>query len=893
MTDTFSLLASIHRKVAIRDTKAEFLAKRYAARLQPLAQAAGVVIDPNPDTDEIKAQNEALLMAKYKEFIQTVAAADPTDAQDKNDFTEWLLKMWLNMDDAHRGRWVEDTPNIKRNLTEFSDIRKTPEFKSSGASSDLNNYKDLPALFEVVKKFSSASARFALPTLSEKAVQLYMDKSYILWQITETDDLVALSSFPPNNPAAWCTKSPGTAASYLKTGPEYVAYKDGEPLFQIDPHDPSGRPQFMSRHNTKMHSSRMMNMEAAELLNRAMAGGAMNEQAKKDFDHVLSVYKAPNLNDADTFDYLTEYVLVNGSAARKDPRFLEIEQTYVKPRYLIMEPDELRQLHNRYNRAGEATKEYILENKFVAKLVDKVKALPDYKSFLALSPGGQNPNKLTAEEWGLCFRFDGLFKHVYELFDKEFGFKTKFDQFKQAVKDKNATEVLKLCADITVLLKQNFPSNSYGSDAIRGFTRKTITEWGGERTTDCTPWDSVSAMQKAVLNMAKPFVKAGAESVIEQARTSDMGSRETVTYLQDSFNPLMNDAPQELRNELRSLMQNAINTIGAEKLKNELAEFTKVKDVKEKLKEMFAEEMRSYRGGEVRYRESSLPHWAREAVSTKLTELEELREKAREERAERGEAAPGGGRGRFAPTIALDSWLRKKQNDPATEDLDDRVITFLLKSPSYTIDQKMDIFLKMNNRKAEIDQWVIEYARGIADWRLTMYARKFYQGGWPALEEAYPQILHYQDYVNWAYQNRRIPEKERQLLANVAPRNTLDPQMEYMENHMGGQRWPALEARVVEVFSTADWGASHWDNPSRLAHSIIEYAKKYIQGRWKAIEPKLSENQGIFLDYVFSVLPDAKERLMKILDDEDAAKATAEGKKSSSLTRALMAALEG
>lgn len=883
MTDTISILSSLLRKTAIRDNKLDFLAKRHAKRLEPLAVAAGLVI-LDGDTDEVKKQNETNLINKAKELIRHIAIADPTDAVNKNDYTDWLIRIWSELDDAHRARWAEDAPEIRGKLNDFTELKVRDEFKQKYSTDIMNPfYKDLQVLRDVVKEFNSATTRFPLPTLSEAAIQLYVDKSYILWQVTTPEDLVALSSFPPNNPPAWCTKGHSTAQNYLRTGPEYVAYKDGEPLFQIDPHDASGKPQFMSRHNTKMHSSRMMNGEAADLINRALISGSTNEQAKKDLDYVMSVYKAPNLNDAETFEYLSEYLMVNGSDARKDPRFLEIEQSYVKPRYQIMEADELRQLHNRYGRLGPATLSYMMDNKFVARLSEKISSMNSFTEFMA------QKKSMTNAEFGLCFRLDGLFKLVYALFDKEFHIETLRKEFAAAVKQKDASTVLRKCSEITKLLTTHFSDARYGGD-IQGFTSKTITEWGGERSVDCTPYDSVRGLVSAILGNAKPFIKLGLDAVISDVRDSEMGCKEAVAELQNRTLTIIDSLNGEAQREARNLVSNAIKEIGAAKLKLELASFTKVKDTKDKLKEIFAQEMQTYRGGDPRYSERNLPGWARGPVSEKMAELEALREAAQAEKAERLLNTPQreGVKPRFAPKREIEAWQSLKYREPLTPDPSERATAFLIESPSWDWREKIDMFLQYLTPTTAVDAWVLENASRINNWKLVQYVQKFKGNSWAALETSYPGILYEHSYVEMAYAGRRIPGKEPSLLAEVRANSYLANQIDYMEKHMPGQRWPELEARVITALENANWETGRWDeDPSRLAGGVIDYAKKIIKGRWKEIEPALSKSQDFLMRYIWAVIPDARERILRVLEDQETPAET----KKSSLHKIMMASL--
>ena len=221
MPEIVSLLASLVRKTAIKEGKLKFLADRYGNKDLKSYLLQNSLIELLPEEGDDAAQNKQInkeqLTLKYNAIIQNIAKADPTDTQDKNDYTEWLLKQWLGMDLEHKGRWAEDTPEIMGVLKDFIELgpilktMKEPD-GSLKYPNDINKYGNMEELRKVVRTLSNATERYSLPELTPTgATVLYQDGSYIFWQVTDAEDLVKLSNWPPGNPAVWCTKEIGRA----------------------------------------------------------------------------------------------------------------------------------------------------------------------------------------------------------------------------------------------------------------------------------------------------------------------------------------------------------------------------------------------------------------------------------------------------------------------------------------------------------------------------------------------------------------------------------------------------------------------------------------------------------------------------------------------------------
>lgn len=881
MPEITNLLASLVHKTAIKEGKLKFLADRYGNKdLKPyLLQNELIELLPEEgdDAEQNKRINTEQLALKYNVIIKNIASADPTDAQNKNDYTEWLLKQWLAMDLANKSRWTEETPVIRETLEEF--VKLGPTLRtikepdgSLKYSNDINKYTNIEELRKVINTLSTATERYDLPELSEPgATVLYQDGSYIFWQVTSPEDLVKLSSWPLANPAVWCTKNLDTAKSYLKTGPDYVAYKNGEPLFQIDPHDPSGMPQFLSRHNTRMHSARMLNHAAADLLSRVVAKGGLNEQAQKDLDYVLSVYKAPNLSDADTFDFLSEYLVVNGSEAKKDPRFLEIEQSYVKPRFLTapngMEPDELRNLTNKYGRTGEATKAYVEENAACKQIADKIRVCTSYTDFQSKKPNGGGPDKFTPDQWGLIFRLDGLFRLVWEKFDREFNFSEKFKQFKEAIKTKDPLAG-KLSFELITLLKDKFPGGGYGYNAVgrcEGFEVHWMDE-SGEQREPLTVRYAVKNYIATIEGLSKPFWKEGFQAIINGASQIE-DVKEAYRKINEGFQLYISqiaDSHEDLKQEAHRMMRDAIQNVLTPKLNEQMSSLTKIQDIKDFCVKMFPNEMRGYRYPHPPiYREDSLPSWAKAAILGKMDELRVLKDTLRSEKKEKNLSETK----HFSPKREYDKWLAERATGE-TPDPQDKVINFILASPSYNIAQRLSMAIMLHDVHEKVEAWILDNAGMIQDYKLVEYMEKHHPEDWPKLEAASPSLLHNPEYVEYKYKEIRIPSWEPELL-RINPGGGLSNQIKYIKEHMDGERWPELEEAIIAEVNRIDWNTNNWRlDPTRFAEAVLEYAKEVIKGRWPEIEDKFFDSELFGMKYLYYVLPDAKERIKKLMIEQ-------------------------
>ena len=888
MSEVITLLASLAgpliRKEAIGERKIEFLSgpTRYGPKLNHYVTTHNMVnlLDETMGDDEAqkeaKKQNEQMLKVKYTQILTEIAEADPTDAINKNDFTEWLLKVWLAMDDGQRNHWKEDTASIKQSLTNFMDLRKSPEWKKQDLPTDLNRFTDLANLRNTLTKFNSASDIYTLPELSPTgAVVIYQDKTYILWQVSSAEDLAALSSFPANNPPAWCTHNEGTAAGYLSYGPNYVAYKNGDPFFQLDPskdeHGNGSKAQFMSRTNTHMYGTKLMNPECAEVIEKALAHGTMNDQARADLTKVMGCYQVPNLDAAETFAYLQEYVMVNGGNVKKDKKFLDVEEKYIRPRYEILEPDELRELSNRYARTGEAVAPYYEANKNVAEIAKKIDNASSYTEFTrSMGTPDTDPNHLTSAEYGLAFRIDPLFKKVFALFSKEYNWDEEFAKFRTAVKEGSETAVNEGEA-LVLLLNNKFPESSYSYDGSGNITNFTVQLMGGYGahglvTKVFTRHMAVRPYIRMIKNMFRPFVNQAWEKAVERAKAEpEYGTAYQI--LKDAGDIYRRRVSGDGGAEERAVaaVNQALQEIqvpAKAKLDVALAGFTKLKDIATYGRENFLDGRP--------FKIKKIPSWAQPSFERKITEIELLTERAMEDKlqkVDRGEAKI-----RTTPKREYEFWKDNHQSKDLP-DPTDKVLEWVINSPSFDNGDLIDSLTEMKNISPVGEAWILENARHIASRRLNRYLEKFYpKKRLPALERAYPAILDDSDYINRVYEKtERIPYQEEKLLEEISPRQNLDSQIEYIKERMAGQPWPKLEEAVEELFNRQDWGKDDdYRSPGRLANGILQYISEIKKSRWKGIETKMFQNQSYGYKYLFQVLgPDeASKRIRKLLDEE-------------------------
>jgi len=887
MSEVITLLASLAspliHKEAISERKIEFLAgpNRYGPKLYHYVTTHNMVnlmdetLGDEEDQKEAKKQNEQMLNAKYAQILTGVAAADPTDGINKNDFTEWLLKIWLAMDDGQKNQWKEDTESIKQNLTDFTDLRKSPEWKKQDLPTDLNRFSDLANLRSTLTKFNSASDIYTLPELSpEGATIIYQDKTYILWQVTSAEDLSALSRFPPNNEPAWCTKDVGTATKYLSTGPNYVAYKNGDPFFQLDPakdeHNNESKAQFMSRNNSHMYGTKLMNPECAELIEKALAKGTMNDRARADLTKTMGCYQVPNLDAAETFSYLQEYVMVNGGNVKKDKKFLDVEEKYIRPRYELLEPDELRELTNRYARTGEAVAPYYEANKNVVEIAKKIDRTESYTDFVkSMSTPDSDPNHLTSAEYGLAFRIEPLFKKVFALFSKEYDWDEKFAQFRAAVKEGSEKAVSEGEA-LVGLLNSKFPSSTYSYNNadgnVSGFTVQLMGEYGahGMQTRDFTRNTAVQPYIKMIKNMFRPFVNQAWEKAVERAKAEPEYG---VAYrlLKDAGDiykrRVSGDGGAEER--ASAAIGQALKDIQAparEKLDAALAGFTKLKEVAAYGRENFLN------GSPFKIRK--IPTWAQPSFEKKITEIELLTERAMEDKlqkVDRGETKI-----RTTPKREYEFW-KDNHRDKDLPDPTDKVLEWVINSPSFDDRNIMDTLTEMKNISAVGEAWVLEKARYLSNYNLNQYMMRFHPKRWPELERDYPAILDNEEYIDRVYEkNERIPRQEETLIERAGRRRGLTNAIEYIKERMNGKPWPELEAATAKAFNERKWGTDYDDGPVDIASGILQYIAEIKKSRWKEIEDKMFENQNWGYKYLFQVLgaDEASKRLRKLLDEE-------------------------
>jgi hypothetical protein len=175
---------------------------------------------------ETRIQHLATTYKLSPETIRELSTIDPTPA---GKFLTWICKNYtkqLIRDD--------DRDKIKSQLKKFETIKNKQEFKTKHPT-DINQY-DPTKLYETLEEFGEESGRqekqkgragqITLPTGSE----LVLDKPpYQVIKITDPKASETLCSG-----TSWCTANAKTAeGEYLKKGPLYLIYKNGERIYLI------------------------------------------------------------------------------------------------------------------------------------------------------------------------------------------------------------------------------------------------------------------------------------------------------------------------------------------------------------------------------------------------------------------------------------------------------------------------------------------------------------------------------------------------------------------------------------------------------------------------------------------------------------------------------------
>lgn len=792
----------------MKESRKVFLATRYEGPLAAHLVSQGVIAELPTDTEDPHQLQEAKLAQQkaVQDLVAEIAQADPTDAQNKNSYSEWLVRQWIASSKEDHQRFSEDTPELTKLLAQFHSVRQTPEYAQNKTNKqDINQFANLGEIRDLVVRFSQASQRYALPTLTDSVV-VYQDDTYILWKVTSAQDLAALSSFPENNPPAWCTKSEHTAQSYLNSGPNYVCYKKGDPFFQLDP--ASEPPQFQSRHNTRMHSTKLMMTSAATVLQSALEGPDLDAQSRQDFERVFSFFAMADLNDAQTLAYLAEYVQVNGKAALNDPKFLQVERSYIYPRYTLaprgMEPEELMDLCNRYSRTPEAIQGFFSDNQFMRELEAKLDQAVSYTQF------NQNHTKLgiSETEFGFCYRLSNLQAKVLHLYDQEFHFSEHLAQVQTLI----ALGDLQAAHDIALGLVQHvekaFPAynNGRGWAAIDS-NFKFRDEHGYNNTyraSHCIqPWiDKMWAL--FTVEAFEPSIQA-----IEQAGPTiveTMAQYQAIRVAASNLN-----VKHETRLEVISRAQAA----AARRLAQQLPLITKTSELKElacKIADCSSRWDMIWR---------RLESWCKTILKARYEQLPKS-------------GNTGTHRSRIAPTEEFQDW----DNSNHAEDPSLYTIKFVLQSSRYSTDETFGMAQTLKQDYPEVIEWVKQNSyrlRVLATGRVIGIIARYPQlRSW--IEDHCPRLFQDAPYTETYYKGQTIPYLEERILED---RITIDQTvLDYIRNHRQGQRWYEWESKVVGYLHQHPGRMEELD----LTNYLLDYCAQVIKGRWLKLEPLIFEN---------------------------------------------------
>jgi hypothetical protein len=226
----------------------------------------------------------SLLSKKYPsiplETIRSLSELDPT----KGSLLEWLVRQVK----SGQFRFPEDNFRMTPALSTFLQLKKSPRLlKEHNASPDINSYT-FHSLESLHDKISGTSLKTQRQTQEESkslgAKTIYDTPPYKIIQIggPSTDPKLAQEAaclYAKNT--KWCTSQSETASIYLKKGPLYVIFKDGEKIAQTD-------------------GTQLMNVEDEEIsiakapnLWKLLAKLNIISKSKYSYYYALNILKAP------------------------------------------------------------------------------------------------------------------------------------------------------------------------------------------------------------------------------------------------------------------------------------------------------------------------------------------------------------------------------------------------------------------------------------------------------------------------------------------------------------------------------------------------------------------------------------------------------------------------
>lgn len=175
--------------------------------------------------------------SQASEIIPDVIAADPTNGK----YSEWLIRQWRNK----TARFPEDTEKLSKNLQLFDQKKSKLEEK------DINRYipSDLAKALEQQLGLTGSerrSARKGKMQLPPGAKFLGKSQGFSVVKITSPEASSLLCSG-----TEWCVANKDTAEHYLKTGPLFLFYENGEREYLV--HIEEG--QYMDVYDSPVDSS--------------------------------------------------------------------------------------------------------------------------------------------------------------------------------------------------------------------------------------------------------------------------------------------------------------------------------------------------------------------------------------------------------------------------------------------------------------------------------------------------------------------------------------------------------------------------------------------------------------------------------------------------------------
>lgn len=850
----------------------------------------------------ISEGKKKLLKDRYGATDEQLAVIDDVDPTPSGQYAEWLTRSWLRQNLLHL---PEDRTVVRAYLSKFNRVKNKPEWAAQHHSKDILSFTPetiQAALLTVEDKDETPTSN--LPTLSDNAIVVYQDATYILWKINNPKDAMIISA-----PAGWCTKGENMAERYCSEGSLYPAYKNGEPFFQYHPGGPqTGAPQFMNKFNSTMQSVKLMNEEAYNLIKKGL-------EASKDHNlaTVVDTFSVPNLSEAETLSYLMDVLKTNPEYAKGNKEFQELESKFVGQRYRIFDLEELSGLMRRYPRTGEVVSKMLDESPAIKGLIAKVEAFEDYSAFTVAA---QRNGAITQEEANIIAGIPALFSKVFKLFSKSTNFDAKVAELKAAIKEKDTSKAYQLSKEAGSLVQSGFKNNAYGytkgswanegaykaamkySDIVTNMVRPMMGVIFNDldATTDIELSELSTKLDAAVteMNASSPYdnklrewtakrskevmlprLLKGVEhinSFIDTLTLKELDEHFAGLNIHGTFDEIEAKKTELILNKI-ALLFGGISESGLDQMYSVV---TRIHDQVARLS--YSHSRNSYISLVADLAQDLLtePIKAELATITKLkavTEaiedmplysyswLERLGEQrkaeirtANEERlqgradkVERGEA-----KARYSPKAEITTWFvnvprNRDLNAPVPEPLSDRGLTFLMTSSSYTDHDRFRYFIARKQENKELEAKLLSPNGPLGMFDAFTYLDVVRQNErWPELETRCLNMGFSSEWVTKykeaVFKDGEWPGFEQSFLDSVLPTspNLVSYLANFNENNRNGAKWPELETRVL-AWVKSEKGKEVLSQGYGVDRYLIDPLLRYVAQTKKRLSTELEE----------------------------------------------------